>query len=159
MLQVDEVGGLAVAFNPVDQRQLEAELRKLDPRLFLDFEVSPRGPHGPFVYPVVKEWIGDQHPPVPVLVWKTEDGPKPLTLAIVEQVKRQERRDDKLVERVHAANDAHGQELDEDRDEQWDDTIREHERAARNFGHFSGPVPRSRALYLSRARRRASGAS
>ena len=154
MLRVEQVGGLAVAFAETDRKTIERELRALDERLFLDFETNGR-----FVYPVVMEWIGERHnpPAIPVLVWKDERGPKPLTLAIVEQVKRQERKDDNLMERIHRAN-AELEARDHARvDEMYDDVTRDFERAARNGGHFSGPVHRSRRLYLTRSKMREKG--
>lgn len=70
------------------EKEIERELRKLDPDLFLDKEIDYRG--GP-VYYLVKHHIGSGHPPVAVLAWKENDGrPKPLTHGIVEAVKRQE---------------------------------------------------------------------
>ncbi len=153
MYRVEQVGGLAVAFSPADTTAIERELRRLDPNLFLDFETNGR-----YVYPVVMEWVGERHAPpaIPVLVWKDEDGPKPLSMAIVEHVKRQERRDDRLLERIHRHNASIGTRLEEESDERYDDVIRDFERAARN-GHFSGPVHRSRRLYQSRSRARAKG--
>lgn len=157
MLRVDDVGGLAVAFNVVDEQRIQAELDKLDRSLFLDKEIAPNGPRGAYVYYIVKEWLGDQAPPVPVVSWKDPDGPRPLTMALVEQVKRQEKRDEKLLERVHAANAELEQRAQDESDEHYDGIVRDFERAARSGGHFSGPVPRSRRLYLSRARGRARG--
>lgn len=154
MLQVEQVGGLAVAFNQADVRTIERELRRLDPNLFLDYELEPRGPRGPFVYPIVKEWVGEQHAPIPVLVWKDRTGPRPLSLAIVEQVKRQEKRDERLVQRVTKANADAERQRENDRDEAYDEISRAFQRAARNGGHFSGPVHRSKALAVARRRAR-----
>lgn len=154
MLRVEEVGGLAVAFNAADEKAVDRELKRLDPNLFLDRELEPRGPEGPYVYYVVKEWIGDQHPPVPVLPWRDRNGPKPLTLAIVEHVKRFEKRDEKLLERIHRANREHDERIAEESSEGYDAITRDFHRASRNGGHFSGPVHRSRGLYLARARAR-----
>ena len=50
---VSDVGGLAVAFNPSDQREVQRALDRLDRDLFLDKELSPFGPYGPYVYWVV----------------------------------------------------------------------------------------------------------
>lgn len=77
-------------FNPADQKTVETALRRLDDRLFLDPEVEPLGPHGPYVYMTVKYHLGSGRPPSVVLEWRDSHGPKPLSMGIVEQVKRQE---------------------------------------------------------------------
>lgn len=154
MFLVDQVGSLAVAFSPADRSSIERELRSLDQNLFLDFEWNGR-----FAYPVVMEWIGDRHSPpaIPILVWKDRDGPRPLSHAIVEQVKRLERKDGDLMRRIHEANLAFEARAREETDEQYDEVTASFDRAARNGGHFSGPVQRSHRLYQSRARARAKG--
>ena len=75
-------------FNPADEATVTRALRRLDDRLFLDPEVEPLGP---YVYLTVKYHLGSGHPPSTVLEWRNPDGtPKPLSMGIVEQVKRQE---------------------------------------------------------------------
>lgn len=62
------------------------ELRKLDDHLFLDFENIP--PYG--LVAIVKEHIGSHAAPLEVLRWQDDDGrPKPLSMAIVDELKRQ----------------------------------------------------------------------
>ena len=91
MYSVSEVGGLAVMFNPADEKTVTRALSRLDDRLFLDPEVETVGPYAPYVYLTVKYHLGSGHPPSTVLEWREPDGrPKPLSLALVEQVKRQE---------------------------------------------------------------------
>lgn len=88
MYSVSEFGGLAVMFNRADEETVTRALRRLDDRLFLDPEVEPLGP---YVYLTVKYHLGSGHPPSTVLEWRNPDGtPKPLSMGIVEQVKRQE---------------------------------------------------------------------
>lgn len=145
MLRVEQVGGLAVAFSETDKQTIDRELKRLDPNLFLDFENNGR-----FVYPVVMEYVGDRHVPpfLPVLVWKDRDGPRPLTLAIVEHVKRLERKDDNLLARIHEANAAHDRKLAEASSEGYDDVTRDFQRRAGRLA----VIPRSAGLVASRRR-------
>jgi len=87
---VSEVGGMAVMFAPSSVDEISRALRRLDDRLFLDPEYEPLGPRGPYVYMTVKYHVGSEHTPGVVLEWRDHNGPKPLSMAIVEQVKRQE---------------------------------------------------------------------
>ena len=87
-----------VGYKVQGEQEIERELKRLDPNLFLDKEIDRRG--GPVFY-VVKHWIGSEHPPVTVLVWQEPDGtPRPLTHGLVEQVKRQEGAMDGAVKRM-----------------------------------------------------------
>lgn len=119
MLRVEQVGGLAVAWNPTDQRTVQRELSRLSPTLFIDPELDPE--HG--VYWTVKD--NSSMPPLCVLVWRDGDGTaKPLTLGIVEQVKRQEGAMDGAVDQMV-------KNLERQRDrrrEQAEETYREMER-------------------------------
>lgn len=158
-MRLEQVGGLAVAFQDESAAVVERELKRLDPNLELVLGHSPTGPHGPYDYWRVIERLGDRITPFPVLDWRDRAGPRPLTLAIVEHVKRQEKRDEKLLERIHRGNRELEERAARDRDEAYDAITRDFDRAARNGGNFSGPVHRSRGLQLSRARARSRGRS
>lgn len=153
---VSEVGGLAVAFSPTDQKTIERELRRLDDRLFLDPEVETLGPHGPYVYMTVKYHLGSGQPPALVLDWRDGNRPKPLSFGLVEQVKRQEGRmatvfreaieanERKRAEAVKTVGDA-GYEIGLD--------------ARKMSGKTSALLPRSQALRMARDRARSRGAN
>lgn len=84
MLRVEQHGSLAVAWNTTDERAVNRELQRLSSTLFLDPECDP----DVGVYWTVKD--AKVTPPVCVLVWRADNGEAmPLTLGIVEQVKRQ----------------------------------------------------------------------
>lgn len=87
-MQTTTVGSLALVTETADKRQLERELKKLDPHLFIDFEADPQ--YG--LIPLVKLWVGLSRPEGHIVVrWQEPDGrPKPLCWALVEQVKRQD---------------------------------------------------------------------
>ena len=157
MLRVEEVGGISVAFKDASAATVERELKRLDPNLELVLERSPTGPYGGYDYWRVVERLGDKLAPFPVLDWRDRTGPRPLTLAIVEQVRRQEKRDEKLIERINASNLRHDEQAALDSDANYEDSVREFERAARNGGHFSGPIHRSRQLQMTRSRMRSQG--
>jgi hypothetical protein len=65
-MEVVNLGSLAVVTQTVDARQINRELRSLDPNLFLDFEtVTPFG-----LVPVIKEHIGSAIAPLEVFRWQ-----------------------------------------------------------------------------------------
>ena len=79
---------LAVVYLPADAQAISAELRKIDPELFLDPEWSPE--YKALFY-TVKFWNGERAPhPVTVVVdWRDKNGrPRELTHGIVDEVKR-----------------------------------------------------------------------
>lgn len=158
-MRFENVGGLAVAFQDASAEAVDRALKQLDPNLFLAQDRCLTGPHGAYDYWRVLEHKGDRLAPFPVIDWRDRSGPRPLTMAIVEHVKRQEKRDEKLLERINEANAAREAAVDRDSDEQYDEITRSFERAARNGGHFSGPVHRSRGLYLARSKARSEGRS
>jgi hypothetical protein len=152
---VSEVGGLAVAWSPVDIKEVTRALRRLDPDLFLDKEYEPMGPRGPYVYLVVKHWIGSGAPPVPVLEWRDAYGPKPITLGIVEEVRRKEGAMDGAFKKVIEANALKKQKTEEASGEAFEDIARGGFHSVR--GTKSVVLPRSQALRQSRDRARAQG--
>lgn len=90
---------LIVAWSGKSETEIDRELKKLDPALYLDMEIDyPGGP----VHYVVKHNTGSgADAQVRVVVWKEPDGrPKPLCHALVEQVKRQEGRMDGAVKQM-----------------------------------------------------------
>lgn len=151
---VAEFGGLAVAFSPVDRKVIERELSRLDKHLFLDPEVEPYGPRGPYVYMTVKHWVGSNHPPVAVLEWRDESGPRPLSMAIVEHVKRKEGAIDGAFAAALRANEEKKQRVVEEVGEYVYEIAMDAKKAQ---GKSSANLPRSQSLRQARDRARARG--
>lgn len=152
---VSDVGGLAVAFNPSDQREVQRALDRLDRELFLDKELSPIGPRGPYVYYVVKHHIGSGVPPIAVLEWRDESGPWPLTMAIVEKVRRTDEPWEKKYKRILDANEKKRQEAINAVGEGSESVAREGYKSVR--GTRSVNLPRSQSLRMSRDKARNRG--
>lgn len=150
-----DFGGLAVAFSPADERTIDKALKQLDPSLFLDKEYEPIGPQGPFVFFCVKNWVGSGHPPIPVLDWRTESGPKPLSHALVEQVKRQEGRMAQALREAEKANQKKRQDAIDAVGEYTEEIARAGYRSAR--GTKSVNLPRSQSLRQARDKQRSRG--
>lgn len=155
MWSVSDVGGLAVMFDRADEETVTRALRRLDDRLFLDPEVEPLGPYGPFVYMTVKYHLGSGYPPSTVLEWRERDGPKPLSLGIVEQVKRQEGKMATAFRDAMAANERKRQKAAEDVGEAAHHIAQSGTKSA--TGVRSVNLPRSQSLRQARDRRRARG--
>lgn len=156
MYSVADVGGLAVAFSSVDEATITRALRRLDDRLFLDPEVEPHGPYGPYVYMTVKYHHGSGTPPTCVVDWREPDGrPKPLSYALVDQVKRQEGAMARAVSDAIAANERKRQEAIRAVGEGAYDVVMDGGRSA--AGKKSVNLPRSQSLRISRDKRRAKG--
>lgn len=152
--RINEIGGLAVAFSPTDQKSIQRELEQLDRHLFLDPEVETVGPGAPYVFMTVKHHIGSEYPPVLVLEWRDSNGPIPLSHAIVERVKRQEGGLDGLVQKIIAENKAKQDAVVKKvGDESYDVALD----AKKATGKTSAVLPRSQALRMSRDRARARG--
>ena len=155
MYSVSEVGGLAVAFNRADEESVSRALRRLDPGLFLDPEVETHGPRGPYVYLTVKYHLGSGARPSVVLEWRDQDGPKPLTMAIVEQVKKQEGAMSTAFNEAQLANAVkREQAIQAVGDGTYDIVMSGGKSAA---GKKSVNLPRSQSLRMSRDRARARG--
>jgi hypothetical protein len=140
---------LQVVWNSADEKQIEADLRKLNQNFFLDRDRDRGGP----VYYVVREWLGSGTEPLRILDWKDERGnPKPLNSGLLYEV---EKRKANFGRDLHAeamkANDA----LQEKRDQE---ALEEYAEVAEDFkkhrlGNFA-LVPRSVGLARSRAKAR-----
>ena len=152
---VSDVGGLAVAFNPADKREVQRALDRLDRNLFLDQELEPIGPYGPFVFWVVKHHIGSGHPPISVLEWKDNNGPWPLTMAIVERVRREDRSHEVIFKEILAKNEAKRKAAEQAAGEAAEQIAREGYSSAR--GTKSVNLPRSQSLRMARDRARNRG--
>jgi hypothetical protein len=88
----EHYSGLVVAWSEQDEKRIQQEIRQLDPALFLDPE---RDPETRQLFWTVKQWMGSGMRPHRVLVWRDPDGtPRPLSFAIVEELKRKERKQD-----------------------------------------------------------------
>lgn len=142
-------------FSPADEKVVAAALRRLDPQLFLDPEYEPLGPHGPYVFMTVKYHLGSERPPSLVCEWRDQNGPKPLSLGLVEQVKRQE---GVMATAFREAMDANRrkreQALRDVGDAAYDIAMAGGLSAA---GKRSVNLPRSQSLRMARDKRRARG--
>jgi hypothetical protein len=142
--------GLELVFDNTDERTVDRQLKQLDDRLFLDKERDRRT--GGLVY-VVKQWVGSECPPVPVLEWRDERtrAPAPLSTGIVYAVESRKQffgRD--LVAESVAANDA-AQEREEQRAaEEYNEIARDVLKASTT----TSAVHRSPHLRIARARAR-----
>lgn len=154
MYSVSQVGGLAVAFSPTDTETVARALRRLDDRLFLDPEYEPLGPNGPYVFMTVKYHLGSGYPPSLVCEWRDSNGPKPLSLALVEQVKRQEGRMASAFAEVMAANELKRQKAVKDVGDAAYEVGLDAPKAAGKVGAL---LPRSQSLRMARDRRRSRG--
>lgn len=150
----EEVGGIAVPYPTADERDVQRALTALDRGLFLDKEWEPNGPHGGYVYHVVKHRVGENLVlPVAGTEWRDEDGPKPLTMAIVDRVRRNENALEGFAQEARRNHQRQRQRIAEQRSEGFDDVIRDFDRAGRGGGNFT-IVPRSQGLRIARDRAR-----
>lgn len=123
-MPVVTVGGIHVVSQGADAKRINAELQRLDRALFLDFENVP--PYG--LVAIVKEHLGSAVRPLEVLVWQEPDGrPKPLCMALVDEVKRQaSTRGMNAVKKAAAANRARKDKVHQQAQAAMDDIHDEH---------------------------------
>ena len=141
---------LWVPWEAQDERSVQAQLREIDPRLFLD----KRGDHQGRIFYVVCYYQGGSQPPEDVLDWRDDahrgGAPKPLSSALGYEIQKQMRRGAVsvagVIEHNQKLKQRKGDEYDEQRKEAALDVIRSEKR-------ISAPH-RSQALYLSRQRER-----
>lgn len=154
MLTTSRHRGLWLVQQSASERQVQAELERLDPDLFL---LAHDLPGGRKVYEVFVD-RGDR--PARRIVWWADDNgkPLPLTMLIVDRVKSLQKRsrdDERVVERTFAHNAAVAERVSRDAEEAFE-TV-----AAEVLPYMSetrsGVLPRSQALRLSRDRQRARG--
>lgn len=120
MLRIEDHGSLAVAFNPADERAVQRELQKLDTGLWLDKELDPQWG----VYYLVRDKDGGN---VVCCVWREDNGkPKPLTLGIIEELKRQRGSLDGFIDRAVEAERKRRERERERSAEEYHDRFLEH---------------------------------
>jgi hypothetical protein len=150
----EEVGGIAIPYPTADERDIQRALSNLDPGLFLDKEWDPE--FG-YAYHVVKHRVGENLVlPVAGTEWRNEHGPKPLSMAIVDRVRRNENALEGAAEWAVSRNREIQQRARDDASERMDDVIRDFDRHGRT-GNFAGPIHRSQRLRLARDRARRKG--
>lgn len=128
---VERSDGLAVAYRETGQKQIERALKALDPDLFLN---PDRDPETGLVYWTVAQWMGTGHRPHRVLIWRDPYGnPLPLSMGIVDEVRRRERREDpvKAFQSTLRDNEEHRAKLRETAAGAYDDVEREHRKRVR----------------------------
>lgn len=146
-------GALYVVEDGANHRDIERHLKDVDPRLFLERQVSF---DNEMVWCVVTD-IGGDHPPLTILEWRDEfDRPIPeLTSSIVERVKRIDRDPIILAKKIQDRNDARRRALDKRRDEAIEEMARD--MIPRIEGKVRPVLHRSVALRMSRDKRRSRG--
>jgi hypothetical protein len=137
----EHYSGLAVAWSEADKKAVQGEIGRLDASLFLDPERCPTSRR---LYWTVKQHLGSAIPPHTVLRWQDERGnPKPLTYAIVDELKRRERKDDMAV--ILRNVDRHNRDLVEKQrekaDADYEQIIRDN-RKRRSAAYSPGLPPR-----------------
>lgn len=146
-------GALTVIETAKSQNEILRELKKIDPRLFLERQVTLENQA---VWCVVCD-VGGDSPPLTILEWRdSEDHPiHELSSGIVGRVQRMERDGGKLADRVIKQN---AQRLEKQKAESaahWRDIGTDFERLM-SPGH-SALLPRGQYLRRSRDRQRAKG--
>lgn len=145
----EEVGGIAIPYPSADERDVQRALTRLDPGLFLDKEWDIVGG---FAYYIVKHRVGENLVlPVAGTEWRTDAGPKPLSMAIVDRVRRNENALEGAGRWAAERNRRLREKAREETSAQMDEVIADFHKHGK-LGHFSGPVHRSQALRLARAR-------
>jgi hypothetical protein len=145
-------GALTVIENVKPKNEIQLELRKIDPRLFLERQVTLEGQA---VWCVVCD-IGDQ-PPVTILEWRDSEGhPLPeLSAGIIGRVQRMEQQNGNITARVIRANEAKIAEARRTADGHWSDIGKDFERLM-SPAH-SALLPRGQSLRRSRDKMRSKG--
>jgi len=116
------------------EREVQKELTRLDSSLFLDKLWSPFG----YVYYAVRNNIGSGQEPLTVLEWRDGYGPLPLSLGIVEQVKRQEGDIRSAISSAIANNAARKELLRQERESAQEEISKEFQKSAKKLGSI-GP--------------------
>jgi len=133
-----------------DERTVERELQRLDPRLYLTYELERGRP----CYRVMCEYAGDKF--LPVCDWRDEKGePLPLSSGLVEQVRSLSPRGGVAVQESIAANEALQAQVDADSEREIDEIVAD--MGPRISEKRSACLPRGVHLRRSRDRRRAKG--
>jgi hypothetical protein len=142
----------------LDQKAIDAALKRLDERLFLDPEVDVTQS---YLYFTVKYHVAGDQPPVLILEWRhpPQNGhigePKELSYGIVEAVKQREGGSEGLVERVIAKNRERQERIDRDKVENLLEVMQDI--APRLKPTRSAVLHRGEHLARSRRKRRARG--
>jgi hypothetical protein len=147
-----EVGPLTVVSHACNPETVQRELKALDRGLFLDKEWEPNGPHGGYAYYVVKHRVGERLVlPVAGTEWRDLNGPWPLSLAIVERVKRNENAIEGAAKWAVDRNQAIRESARLSMHEQWDEITRDFHK--HRLGNFT-TLHRSQGLRIARSRKR-----
>jgi hypothetical protein len=145
-------GALAVVEDPRSAAEVNADLRRIDPRLFCEQQVTLAGD---VVWCVVVA-VGGDIPPVTIHEWRDEQKrPLPLSSGIVREVQRMERDGGKLAAEVIK----HNRDLIDSRRQTADTAYREiqDDMMPRMKGTRSAALHRGQHLRRSRDKHRADG--
>jgi len=133
-----------------DERAIEDELQRLDPRLYLSFEIEG----GRQVYRVMCEYAGDRF--APVCDWRDEQQrPLPLSSGLVELVRSLQPRGGVAAQEAMAANERRRERLEADVEEAVDEIA--DDMGPRIAGRKQSLLNRSPGLVASRRRARRRG--
>lgn len=116
-------GALYVVEDRSGKPEIDAALKQLDSRLFVEKQVSLEGE---YVWCVVTE-IGGDYPPLTILEWRDESGGPihELSSGIVERVRRLERDPIVLARKLREQNEERKRALDKRRDEAYEEIARD----------------------------------
>lgn len=142
---------LDVVFGSRTEREVDEELKKLDPRLFLARQWSPRGE-----FYEVRFWEGSEREPTLIEDWRDgADRPKPLSSGLVYAVQEGMKRGPVDVGAIDRRNREIG-ERREDEAQELMERIAVEFQGKRRIGNYMS-VPRSIGLRQSRDRIRRRG--
>lgn len=116
------------------ERRVQQELTRLDPDLFLDKLYSPFG----YIYYAVRNNIGSGEEPLTVIEWRDNYGPLPLSMGLVDQVRRQEGDIRDAIRNATINNVVRKEMIRQKRHQEQDTIIEEFMKSSRKLGS-SGP--------------------
>jgi hypothetical protein len=146
-------GALYVVEGAKDKNEIQRELKKIDPRLFLEKQITFEQEA---VWCVVVD-VGSGEPPMTILEFRDEIGkPIPdLSYRIVESMQKMERDGERLAAKVIKQNRAKIDRARADARAHWEEIGKDFEK--RMSPTRSAVLPRSQALRRSRDKRRNKG--
>jgi hypothetical protein len=121
----DPLTGLVSVFESADERTIDTELKKLEPRLFL---VRQRDEWGQDFYEV-RFWNGSETEPTLITDWREPNGKaKPLSSGLVYDVQRMMKRGPIDAEAIAARNQALQAKRGEEAQEMYEESARDFDR-------------------------------
>jgi hypothetical protein len=135
-----------------DERAIERELARIDPRLYLTYEIE----RGQRLYRVMCEYAGDKY--LPVCDWRDEQGePLPLSTGLLELVRSLAPRGGVTAQETFEANERLRQQAEREFHDDLEEIVADMGPRLRETR--SAVLPRGTHLRRSREKRRARGGS